>query len=152
MQKQVRRINQLTSEGRAGEWSGTVCGAVSAVLVCSGGAGSGLDTEAVDLRVSPLYQPQLCQQALRSHRKDHMMETSHKNLVFLKGGQALLVQSMYSLAIWVQVRVESVLLRNERRKLRSFSNQTRMPSGHLFGEVLSACPTGRRPCSRTRTC
>uniref|UniRef100_A0A3P9DSK2 IRG-type G domain-containing protein n=1 Tax=Maylandia zebra TaxID=106582 RepID=A0A3P9DSK2_9CICH len=61
---------------------------------------------------------------------------------------ALLVRSS---AIREGLRVEQLLLHIERSQLRWFGHLTRMPPGHLLGEVFQACPTGRRSRGRPRT-
>uniref|UniRef100_A0A3Q3XBL8 RING-type domain-containing protein n=1 Tax=Mola mola TaxID=94237 RepID=A0A3Q3XBL8_MOLML len=50
-----------------------------------------------------------------------------------------------------ELRVEPLLLRVERSQLRWFGHLGRMPPGRLPGEVLRACPSGRRPRGRPRT-
>ncbi|KAK3527289.1 hypothetical protein QTP86_018597 [Hemibagrus guttatus] len=48
--------------------------------------------------------------------------------------------------------VEPLLLHIERGQLRWLGHLFRMPPGHLPGEVFRACPTGKRPWGRPRTC
>ncbi|KAK3565106.1 hypothetical protein QTP86_033155, partial [Hemibagrus guttatus] len=48
--------------------------------------------------------------------------------------------------------VEPLLLHIERGQLRWLGHLFQMPPGHLPGEVFRACPTGKRPRGRPRTC
>ncbi|KAL1262168.1 hypothetical protein QQF64_007433 [Cirrhinus molitorella] len=51
-----------------------------------------------------------------------------------------------------ELGVEPLLLHIERNQFRWLGHLFRMPLGHLPGEVFRACPTGRRPRGRPRTC
>ncbi|KAK3542066.1 hypothetical protein QTP86_011367 [Hemibagrus guttatus] len=51
-----------------------------------------------------------------------------------------------------ELGVEPLLLRIERGQLRWLRHLFRMPPGRLPGEVFRACPTGKRPRGRPRTC
>ncbi|KAK3525927.1 hypothetical protein QTP70_010995 [Hemibagrus guttatus] len=51
-----------------------------------------------------------------------------------------------------ELGVEPLLLHIERGQLRWLGHLFRMPPGHLPGEVFCACPTGKRPRGRPRTC
>ncbi|KAK3573226.1 hypothetical protein QTP86_015140, partial [Hemibagrus guttatus] len=51
-----------------------------------------------------------------------------------------------------ELRVEPLLLHIERGQLRWLGHLFRMPPGRLPGEVFRACPTGKRPWGRPRTC
>ncbi|TWW71143.1 hypothetical protein D4764_17G0006260 [Takifugu flavidus] len=57
-----------------------------------------------------------------------------------------------SSAIWEELGVEPLLLRIERSQMRWLGHLVRMPPGRLPGEVFRACPSGRRPPGRPRTC
>ncbi|TWW74429.1 hypothetical protein D4764_14G0004320 [Takifugu flavidus] len=57
-----------------------------------------------------------------------------------------------SSAIQEELRVEPLLLRVERSQMRWLGHLVRMPPGRLPGEVFRACPSGRRPPGRPRTC
>ncbi|TWW73461.1 hypothetical protein D4764_15G0008550 [Takifugu flavidus] len=57
-----------------------------------------------------------------------------------------------SSAIQEELGVEPLLLRFERSQMRWLGHLVRMPPGHLPGEVFRACPSGRRPPGRPRTC
>ena len=48
--------------------------------------------------------------------------------------------------------VEPLLLRIERSQLRWLGHLYRMPPGRLLREVFLACPAGKRPRGRPRTC
>ncbi|KAK3550678.1 hypothetical protein QTP70_002404 [Hemibagrus guttatus] len=50
-----------------------------------------------------------------------------------------------------ELGVEPLLLHMERGQLRWLGHLFRMPPGRLPGEVLRACPTGKRPRGRPRT-
>ncbi|KAK3512930.1 hypothetical protein QTP70_029086, partial [Hemibagrus guttatus] len=52
---------------------------------------------------------------------------------------------------WEELGVEPLLLHIERGHLRWLGHLFRMPPGRLPGEVLRACPTGKRPRGRPRT-
>ncbi|TWW71236.1 hypothetical protein D4764_17G0007190 [Takifugu flavidus] len=56
-----------------------------------------------------------------------------------------------SSAIREKLRVEPLLLRVERSKMRWLGHLVRMPPGRLPGEVFRACPSSRRPPGRPRT-
>ncbi|KAK3538497.1 hypothetical protein QTP86_006191 [Hemibagrus guttatus] len=51
-----------------------------------------------------------------------------------------------------ELGVEPLLLHIERGQLRWLGHLFRMPPGRLPGEVFRACPTGKRPRGRPRTC
>ncbi|KAI2646443.1 Staphylococcal secretory antigen SsaA [Labeo rohita] len=51
-----------------------------------------------------------------------------------------------------EFEVEPLLLHVERNQLRWLGQLFRMPPEHVPGEVFWACPTGRRPRRRPRTC
>ncbi|KAK3547052.1 hypothetical protein QTP86_009569 [Hemibagrus guttatus] len=51
-----------------------------------------------------------------------------------------------------ELGVEPLLLHIERGQLRWLGHLFRMPPGSLPGEVFRACPTGKRPRGRPRTC
>ncbi|KAK3509001.1 hypothetical protein QTP70_015948 [Hemibagrus guttatus] len=51
-----------------------------------------------------------------------------------------------------ELGVEPLLLYIERGQLRWLGHLFRMPPGRLPGEVFRACPTGKRPRGRPRTC
>ncbi|KAK3530107.1 hypothetical protein QTP86_014770 [Hemibagrus guttatus] len=53
---------------------------------------------------------------------------------------------------WEELGVEPLLLHIERGQLRWLGHLFRMPPGRLPGEVFRACPTGKRPWGRPRTC
>ncbi|KAK3510565.1 hypothetical protein QTP70_010565 [Hemibagrus guttatus] len=53
---------------------------------------------------------------------------------------------------WEELGVEPLLLHIERGQLRWLGHLFRMPPGRLPGEVFWACPTGKRPWGRPRTC
>ncbi|KAK3522831.1 hypothetical protein QTP86_004670 [Hemibagrus guttatus] len=53
---------------------------------------------------------------------------------------------------WEELGVEPLLLHIERGQLRWLGHLFRMPPGRLPGEVYRACPTGKRPRGRPRTC
>ncbi|TWW61046.1 hypothetical protein D4764_05G0011360 [Takifugu flavidus] len=57
----------------------------------------------------------------------------------------------YGHELW-ELGVESLLLRVERSQMRWLGHLVRMPPGRLPGEVFRACPSGRRPSGRPRTC
>ncbi|KAK3563105.1 hypothetical protein QTP86_016341, partial [Hemibagrus guttatus] len=51
-----------------------------------------------------------------------------------------------------ELGVEPLLLHIERGQLRWLGHLFRMPPGRLPGEVFRACPTGKRPWGRPKTC
>ncbi|KAK3570072.1 hypothetical protein QTP86_010236 [Hemibagrus guttatus] len=51
-----------------------------------------------------------------------------------------------------ELGVELLFLHIERGQLRWLGHLFRMPPGRLRGEVFRACPTGKRPRGRPRTC
>ncbi|KAK3510372.1 hypothetical protein QTP70_005671 [Hemibagrus guttatus] len=53
---------------------------------------------------------------------------------------------------WEELGVEPLLLHIERGQLRWLGHLFRMPLRRLPGEVFRACPTGKRPRGRPRTC
>ncbi|TWW77428.1 hypothetical protein D4764_12G0008180 [Takifugu flavidus] len=57
-----------------------------------------------------------------------------------------------SSAIQEELVVEPLLLRVERSQMGWLGHLVRMPPGRLPGEVFRACPSGRRPPGRPRTC
>lgn len=55
------------------------------------------------------------------------------------------------MAIQKGLRVEPLVLHIEKSQLRWFGALTRMPPGHLLGEVFRVCPTGKNSRIRPRT-